>query len=66
MWAGKRRSPDAWARKAIGLYELEQADCIIAENNYGGDMVNNRKGIISPVKPMASRAAAVPATWEVR
>ena len=30
---------DAWARKAIGLYQLLQADCIIAEINNGGDMI---------------------------
>lgn len=31
--------PAQWARKAVGLYERYQADAIVVENNYGGEMV---------------------------
>jgi phage terminase large subunit-like protein len=34
-----RMSPQGWARTAIGLYETLQADAIIVETNFGGDMV---------------------------
>jgi phage terminase large subunit-like protein len=32
-------SPDGWARRAIQAYEDFKADAIVAEVNYGGDMV---------------------------
>ena len=32
-------SPTEWARKAVALYYKYQADRIVAERNYGGDMV---------------------------
>ena len=34
-----RASPSQWASEAIRLYEYWKADKIIAESNYGGDMV---------------------------
>lgn len=34
-------SPDGWARKAILAYHRLQADCIVAEKNNGGDMVQS-------------------------
>jgi len=34
-----RASPSQWASEAIRLYEHWKADMIIAESNYGGDMV---------------------------
>jgi phage terminase large subunit-like protein len=33
--------PAQWARKAVGLYETYQADAIVVENNYGGEMVRS-------------------------
>jgi phage terminase large subunit-like protein len=33
--------PIEWAREAIALYRREQADCIVAETNNGGEMVEN-------------------------
>jgi phage terminase large subunit-like protein len=36
-----RYSPDGWAQAAHGLYEELQADCIVAEKNYGGEMVKH-------------------------
>jgi phage terminase large subunit-like protein len=32
-------TPNDWANKAIDLHESYEADCILAEKNYGGDMV---------------------------
>lgn len=34
-------SPDGWAQAAHHAYEEFSADCIVAEKNYGGDMVKN-------------------------
>ena len=32
-------SPKAWADRALAAYRLHAADAIVAEVNYGGDMV---------------------------
>ena len=37
--ASARLSPDAWARRAIDLFDLHRADRIIGERNNGGDLV---------------------------
>ncbi len=34
-----RATPDGWARVAVSLYQTWRADCILAETNQGGDMV---------------------------
>lgn len=34
-----RGSPDDWAKRAVSLYRLHQADRIVAEKNQGGEMV---------------------------
>jgi len=34
-----RGSPDEWAKAAVKLYDDLKADCIVAERNYGGEMV---------------------------
>ena len=34
-------SPDAWARQAAALYHRHDADCIVAEKNQGGEMVES-------------------------
>lgn len=34
-----RLSPHGWASRAIALYHEHQADCIVAETNQGGEMV---------------------------
>lgn len=34
-------TPEQWARTAINLYEELEADCIIAERNFGGAMVES-------------------------
>ena len=37
--ASKVASPEEWAKTAIGLYDLYEADAIVAEINNGGEMV---------------------------
>jgi predicted phage terminase large subunit-like protein len=39
--ASGKYTPSGWAKKATDLYEHWQADAIIAENNYGGEMVRS-------------------------
>ncbi|THD35703.1 MAG: hypothetical protein E7773_10170 [Sphingomonas sp.] len=37
--ATMKAKPEVWAQKAIDLYHAYEADCIVAEKNQGGDMV---------------------------
>ena len=37
--SGYRVSPETWARKALALYDIFEADEIVAESNQGGEMV---------------------------
>ena len=59
--SGKMR-PEEWARRAISLYDMFNADCIVAEVNQGGDMVEAmikaeaRGRTIPVVKVTATRA----------
>ena len=46
--SGKYR-PEEWARRAISLFDTYDADCIVAEVNQGGDMVE------ATIKAMAKR-----------
>jgi phage terminase large subunit-like protein len=61
--ASARLSPERWARRAIDMYETCRADKIIAEQNYGGLMVENTIKMVSPHTPVklvnASRGKAV-------
>lgn len=36
-----RYRPEEWARRAVSLYDTFNADCIVAEVNQGGDMVES-------------------------
>ena len=36
-----RGSPHAWAQRVVGSYHSHKADMIVAEKNYGGDMVKS-------------------------
>lgn len=47
-----RYKPMEWARRAIGLYDQFDADCIVAEANQGGDMVMNTIRAIRPTIPV--------------
>jgi len=44
----RHASPDKWARAAVDLYHQLQADSIVAERNFGGEMV---RSVISAVDP---------------
>jgi len=47
-----RYSPDAWGRKAVALYHLLKADRIVAEANFGGQMVEHVIRTIDPNVPV--------------
>jgi phage terminase large subunit-like protein len=36
-----KASPNEWARQTVALYERLSADVVVAEKNYGGDMVSS-------------------------
>ncbi len=55
-----RYTPGEWAREAIRLYHLLDADAIVAETNFGGQMVTNtirtaEGGATLPVIPVNSQ-----------
>jgi len=58
-----RLSPDGWAQRVIAAYDEFQADKIVAETNYGGDMVIHTVRTVRPrvnvVKVTASRGKAI-------
>lgn len=47
-----RYSPDGWARAAINLYYELEADCIVAEDNFGADMVVFTLRVVDPSVPV--------------
>jgi hypothetical protein len=47
-----RYSPDTWARKAVALYHLLKADRIVAEANFGGQMVEHTIRTVDPDVPV--------------
>jgi predicted phage terminase large subunit-like protein len=47
-----RFSPDEWARRAINCYHEFRADAIIAEKNYGGEMVASTLATVDPKVPV--------------
>jgi hypothetical protein len=50
-------TPEQWARQAIAVYDMLSADAIVAETNYGGEMVINTIRAIRPeVKVIEVRA----------
>ena len=66
-------SPDAWARRAVTAYYDYEADRIVAERNYGGDMVEATVKVVDPLVPYrdvnatrgkARRAEPVSALYE--
>jgi hypothetical protein len=70
-----RYRPEDWARRAISLYDQFEADCIVAEVNQGGDMVEAMikaaaRGRVIPVKKVTAtrgkhvRAEPIAALYE--
>ena len=47
-----RGSPHQWATRAIGAYDMHDADCIVIERNQGGDMVRHTLETIRPGLPI--------------
>jgi len=47
-----RYTPDAWARRAIALYDELKADRIVAEGNQGGEMVRHTLETVRPNIPV--------------
>lgn len=61
--ASGQYTPDGWGRAAVGLYRSLKADRIIAERNYGGEMVAATLRAVDPSVPVklvtASRGKAI-------
>lgn len=53
-----RASPNGWARRAIALFDRFSADCIAAEINNGGEMVEATIRAVRPEVPFKSVAAS--------
>ena len=53
-----RASPAAWARAAIATYHRLKADCIVAETNNGGEMVEYVIHSIDPTVPYKAVTAS--------
>lgn len=47
-----KAGPDTWARAAVRAYHAFEADCIVAERNYGGAMVEHTIRTIDPRVPI--------------
>jgi len=58
-----RLGPAGWARRAVDAYHRWQADCVVAERNFGGAMVEETLRNVDPTLPIkmitASRGKAV-------
>ena len=58
-----RYTPDSWAREAVALYDHLKADRIVAESNFGGDMVRHTIQTVRQSAPVrlvhASRGKAI-------
>jgi predicted phage terminase large subunit-like protein len=46
-----KASPNTWAQRAISLFHESKADCIVVENNQGGDLVESIIRSIDPHVP---------------
>lgn len=71
-----RFRPEEWARRAISLFDTYDADAIVAETNYGGEMVESTvraaaRGRIIPVRKVKAmkgkdlRAEPIAALYEM-
>jgi predicted phage terminase large subunit-like protein len=56
--ASGRYSPEQWSRKAIKLYDDYQANYIVAETNFGKDMVNHCIKTVDPNVPFRAVTAS--------
>ena len=63
--SGKYR-PEEWARRAVSLFDTFDADCIVAEVNQGGDMVEAMVRQASPQRVIPYRAVTATRAKQVR
>ena len=63
--SGKYR-PEEWARRAVSLYDTFDADCIVAEVNQGGDMVENTIRAVSKNRNIPYRAVTATKAKQTR
>jgi predicted phage terminase large subunit-like protein len=56
--ASCKATPDAWARRAIAVYQQHRADRIIAETNNGGEMVELILRTVDPSIPYEAVSAS--------
>ena len=47
-----RYSPETWASKAVALYRQFKADRIVAEANFGGQMVESTIRVVDRIAPV--------------
>lgn len=47
-----REGPNGWAKEALRLFDRHKADCIVAERNFGGAMVESTIRAIRPTAPI--------------
>lgn len=45
-------TPDGWARRAVAVFEIQEADHFAAERNFGGDMVESTIRTVWPSAPI--------------
>jgi len=53
-----RLSPEGWGRRAIEAFDRFGADRIVAEKNYGGDMVRSTLHTVRPTAPVVLVSAS--------
>ena len=51
-WSLKGQTPQGWATRAVSMYHFFKADCIVAETNQGGDMVESVIHNVDPNVPV--------------
>lgn len=51
-------SPEGWGRRAVDLYRRHRADRIIAERNFGGDMVRFTVAMADKTAPFSEVVAS--------
>jgi phage terminase large subunit-like protein len=56
--ASLKTSPEGWARTAVAAYHAWQANCIVAETNFGDDMVEATIRAYDPSVPVVKMHAS--------
>jgi predicted phage terminase large subunit-like protein len=56
--ASGRYTPHQWSTKAVELYKLYKANCVVVEKNFGGDMVSHTLKTVDPHLPIKVNTAS--------